>query len=240
MHQKLPMILVPGLACNYMSWQQQIDDLADLVDPWVAPLPPLDDLGDIAETILVDAPETFGIVGHSMGGYLCFEILRRAPQRVICLGLFATAAGPDTQTIMSRRLHSIREAETAGIVSVGYAISNRFLAPTLRDDPIIVNKMVKQGYNTGAWAYCQHHRAMMKRPDYTAMLAQIRCPTLVIAGRHDAITRVSMQRDMARQIPGAQFLVLENSAHMMMFEEPDATSAAMRQWLTGQGLAAAA
>jgi pimeloyl-ACP methyl ester carboxylesterase len=45
---------------------------------------------------------------------------------------------------------------------------------------------------------------------------------------------------MARRIPGAQLVVLENSAHMMMFEEPEKTSAAMRQWLTGEGLQIAA
>ena len=240
MPTKLPMLLIPGLTCNYMLWRQQIDDLKDVIDPWVAPLPPLDDLGEMAETILIGAPETFGIVGHSMGGYLCFEILRRAPERVRCLGLFATMAGQDTRSTTARRLDSIHEAETAGMVSVMHTISRRFLAPSLRDDQAIVNTMVKQGYATGSWAYCQHHRAMMKRPDYTAILPRIRCPTLVLAGRHDVVTRVSVQRDMARRIPGAQFLVLENSAHMMMFEEPHATSATMRRWLTGEGLAVAA
>ena len=234
------MILIPGLTCNFMLWQWQIDDLADVIDAWVAPLPPLDDLGEIAETILVGAPEKFGVVGHSMGGYLCYEILRRAPHRVVCLGLFSTMPGQDTEATTTRRHAFIHQAENEGMVSLMHTISPRFLSPHNRSDPLILDRMLKQGYATGSWAHCQHHRAMMKRPDYTAMLSRIRCPTLVLAGRHDAITRVSVQRDIARRIPGAQFVVLEHSAHMMMFEEPAATSAVMRQWLTGEGLAVAA
>jgi pimeloyl-ACP methyl ester carboxylesterase len=223
-----------------MLWEQQIEDLEDVIDPWVAPLPPLDDLGVMAECVLQGLPDRFGLVGHSMGGYICFEILRRAPERVLCLGLVATMAGQDTTATATRRLESIEEAESEGMVSVMHTISHRFLAPQNREDPIILKRMVKQGYSTGSWAYCQHHRAMMSRPDYTAMLSRIKCPTLILAGRHDAVTRVSVQRDMARRIPGAQLVILENSAHMMMFEEPEATSEAMRQWLTGESLQIAA
>jgi pimeloyl-ACP methyl ester carboxylesterase len=223
-----------------MLWEQQIEDLEDVIDPWVAPLPPLDDLGEIAETLLVGLPEKFAIIGHSMGGYICFEIMRRVPERVISLGLVATMASQDNESLAAKRQAFIHQAETEGMVSLMHTITSRFLAPQNRENSAIRKRMLKQGYSTGVWAHCQHQRAMAKRPDYTALLPRIQCPTLVLAGRHDPATRLSVKRDMARRIPGAELVVLENSAHMPMLEQPSATSTVIRQWLTGEGLKIAA
>jgi len=46
-----------------------------------------DSLGAIARRILAEAPPRFALAGHSMGGYLAFEILRQAPERVAKLAL---------------------------------------------------------------------------------------------------------------------------------------------------------
>src|SRR3954470_23983335 len=50
----------------------------------VQALGPLDHpaIRDMAEAILADAPPTFALCGHSLGGYVCFELIRRAPERV--------------------------------------------------------------------------------------------------------------------------------------------------------------
>ena len=50
----------------------------------------------IASRILAGAPERFQLAGNSLGGYLCFEILRQAPDRVERLALLDTSARPDT------------------------------------------------------------------------------------------------------------------------------------------------
>ena len=46
-------------------------------------------------------------------------------------------------------------------------------------------------------------RGMAQRADFTGMLAEIACPTLVVVGRHDAISPPSEMAAMARAIPGA-------------------------------------
>ena len=45
-------------------------------------------------------------------------------------------------------------------------------------------------------------RGMAERPDMTAALGQIRCPTLVIVGQEDAISPPAEMRGMAEAIPG--------------------------------------
>src|SRR4051794_21727781 len=58
----------------------------------------------MAEVILADAPPTFALCGHSMGGYVGFELLRHAPERVRALALVNTSARPDTPEQRQARL----------------------------------------------------------------------------------------------------------------------------------------
>src|SRR5258708_40232110 len=41
-----------------------------------------DNMGAIARRILPEAPPRFALPGHSMGGYIAFEIMRQAPPRM--------------------------------------------------------------------------------------------------------------------------------------------------------------
>jgi proline iminopeptidase len=55
------------------------------------------------------------------------------------------------------------------------------------------------------------------RPD----LKKIKVPTLVIVGRHDFITNVSMAKEMVKNIPNARMEIFENSGHYGFVEEPE-------------------
>jgi pimeloyl-ACP methyl ester carboxylesterase len=57
----------------------------------------------MAAAILAAAPPRFALAGISMGGYICLEILRQAPQRVIKLALLDTSARPDAPEQIAQR-----------------------------------------------------------------------------------------------------------------------------------------
>ena len=50
----------------------------------------------MAEALLAAAPDRFTLIGLSLGGYVAFEVMRRAPQRVERLALLDTTAAADT------------------------------------------------------------------------------------------------------------------------------------------------
>ena len=50
---------------------------------------------------------------------------------------------------------------------------------------------------------------------------QIKVPTLVVVGEHDALTSVEMKRDLASRIPGARFEIMAGCGHMANMEQPD-------------------
>lgn len=56
--------------------------------------------------------------------------------------------------------------------------------------------------------------------DMTHRLAEITVPTLILSGRHDEATPAQQER-LRDGIPGARWVVFEDSAHMAFLEEPD-------------------
>jgi hypothetical protein len=60
------------------------------------------------------------------------------------------------------------------------------------------------------------------RLDYRQRLAQVRAPTLVLAGRYDPQMPPACAAELARGIPDARLVVLERSGHYAFVEEPDA------------------
>jgi proline iminopeptidase len=63
-----------------------------------------------------------------------------------------------------------------------------------------------------------------------SVLKEIKMPTLFTCGRYDLNTPEEFKR-YAEQVEGSEFVVLENSAHMTMNEEPDAYVKVLRQYL---------
>src|SRR5256885_6106367 len=97
------LVLLPGLLNTRRLFERQISDLADLVDVVVPELWLHDSIDAMAQATLDAAPPAFALGGFSMGGYVCFEILRRAPERVERLALMDTQAVPDTPESSARR-----------------------------------------------------------------------------------------------------------------------------------------
>jgi len=91
----LPVILVPGLNCSARLYAEQIPALWQFGPVTVADHRRDDSMAAMARRILADAPPRFALAGLSMGGYLAFEILRQAADRVARLALLDTGAGAE-------------------------------------------------------------------------------------------------------------------------------------------------
>ena len=61
-------------------------------------------------------------------------------------------------------------------------------------------------------------------------LAEIEEPILFIAGRYDEAVPSTVEW-YASMAPNSSFVVMENSAHIMMLDEPEATVEVIREWL---------
>jgi proline iminopeptidase len=62
-------------------------------------------------------------------------------------------------------------------------------------------------------------------------LGEVRTPLLVLAGRHDRTCVLAGSEAIAAGVPGAELVVLEQSAHMGFIEEPERYLAGVRSFL---------
>jgi homoserine acetyltransferase len=61
-------------------------------------------------------------------------------------------------------------------------------------------------------------------------LGEVRQPTLVLAGRHDILTRPELSAELAEAMPGAELQHVE-AGHMTFWEAPEAWVLAVSRWL---------
>ena len=67
--------------------------------------------------------------------------------------------------------------------------------------------------------------------DYTADLARVTAPTLVIVGEHDRTTTTRAARVLHEGIPGSELVVVPGAGHMSFVEAPEAYLGAVRSFL---------
>ena len=103
MDNPMPILLVPGLVSSPRIYAPLLPALWRFGPVTVANHIRDDHMALIARRILAEAPPRFALAGHSMGGYIAFEIMRQASDRVAKLALINTQARPDTPEATARR-----------------------------------------------------------------------------------------------------------------------------------------
>ncbi|WP_377848458.1 alpha/beta fold hydrolase [Bosea sp. UC22_33] len=229
---KEPLVLVPGLSCNAALYAPQWPALADGRPILVADHACDDTLSAIGQRLLAAAPPRFALCGLSMGGYVAFEVLRQAPERVTRLALLDTSAKPATPETNLPREQMIALAERGAFDNVTTLLWQKLVAPArLTDEPLrlLVRGMADE---VGAEGFVRQQKAIMKRPDSRPVLAGLSIPVLVLVGEEDEITPPAEAREMAGLVgAGARLAVVPGCGHLSTLEAPEAVTADLLRWL---------
>jgi len=229
---KASVVLVPGLLCTKALWELQMAALGDIAEMTVGVHTRHDSIGGIAKAVLAAAPQRFALAGLSMGGFVAFEILRQAPQRVTRLALLDTNARADLPERSAERRKLIVMAEREGLQKVVDGLLPGFLRPAAQADKRLTDLVRRMADNTGSEGFKRQQAAIIGRLDSRPFLPSIRCPTLVLVGRDDVLTPVAMAQEIAAGIPGARLEIVPDCGHLSTLEQPEAVSRALRGWLT--------
>jgi pimeloyl-ACP methyl ester carboxylesterase len=229
---KQGLVLVPGLLCDRLLWQPQIDALADIAECWVADHTRSETMAGVAADVLRNAPfDSFALAGLSMGGYVALEMIRQAGRRVQKLALLDTSARADTPEQAGKRADFISLAERGRFVGVTDALLPAFVHPSRLEDYELVDTIKTMAKNTGRYAFIRQERAIISRAESRPLLPSIDRPTLVLCGRQDALTPLDRHEEMAAAIPGAVLEVVEDCGHLSTLEKPAEVGRALRRWL---------
>jgi pimeloyl-ACP methyl ester carboxylesterase len=213
-------------------WAPQIAALSDIADCTVADHTRHDTMEGIARAILAAAPERFALAGLSMGGYISYEIVRQAPERVERLALLDTGSRADTPERTAARRDLLATAEREGVAHAQELLMPALIHPARLADQALVDTILQMAADTGLEAFQRQEAAIIGRPDNRPLLPGIRCPTLVLVGEQDALTPPELAREIAAGIPGAKLAIVPDCGHLSTLERPEAVNSALRAWLT--------
>jgi pimeloyl-ACP methyl ester carboxylesterase len=230
MTDRMPLVLLPGLLLTEKLYGEQIAPLADVAIT-VGDLTQDDTMVGMAARVLATAPERFALCGLSMGGYVAFEIMRQAPERVERLALLGTQARPDSEEARERRLSMIEQAEKGDFDGVLARLLPLFVHPERHRDERLMGLIGAMAKTVGRDAFLRQQHAILYRIDSRPSLAAIACPTLVLCGRQDALTPAPLHEEIAAAIPHATLAILPHCGHLAPLERPEAVTAQLRAWL---------
>jgi 3-oxoadipate enol-lactonase len=71
----------------------------------------------------------------------------------------------------------------------------------------------------------------LARFDVSPRLAELRCPTLVMAGDRDATVPLAAKRRLQQSIPGAELIVVDDSGHVTPCDQPERFNALLLSFI---------
>ncbi|WP_252315562.1 alpha/beta fold hydrolase [Sinobaca sp. H24] len=226
-----PLVLIPGSLCTEELWEHQAKHLSAGREVFVPSITEYDSVEKTAEHILDSVTGPFSLAGLSLGGIIAMEIMKQQPDRVDRLALLDTNPNPPTpgqikgwndqqQGVQDRQFDHIVEEQFIPAVLYEKEQNQRALQ--------ITRKMASEIGETG---FFQQLEANKGRPGFLEDLMAIECPTLVMAGRHDALCNNQIHQLMAAHVFGAKLVFIEECGHLSPLEQPQAVTAALACWL---------
>lgn len=205
----------------------------------------VEELGQVRAALGLDEVH---ILGHSWGTMLAMDYMLTKPRGVKSLvlaspALSVTRWSADADRLLEAMPPASREAierhEAAGTTdSTEYhdAVDAYYKLYLSRSDPWPQDLMdTFENFNTELYGYMwgpSEFTATGTLRDYEreADLPKLQLPVLFTTGRYDEATPETV-RHYHSLVPGSEFQVFENSAHMTMLDEPEAYAEAIRAFL---------
>ena len=231
MSDPLPIVLIPGLTCSARLYAGQIPALWRFGPVTLADHTRDDSMAAIARRILAVAPPRFALAGLSMGGYIAFEIMRRAPQRVAKLALLDTGARAEAPEQTERRKVVIALAKSGRYAEVPEIAFPLYVHRNRHNDAALKQTVRTMAAETGVEAFLRQQQAIIGRPDSRPGLGAIQCPTLVLVGDGDEATPPELAHEIASAIGGARLVVIADCGHLSTLEQPEKVTAALVDWM---------
>jgi 3-oxoadipate enol-lactonase len=242
-----PILLLHGFPLDHQMWNEQIAALKvkyrviapDLRGMGGSDVPTaaisLDQYADDILALLdqLEIP-TVILGGFSMGGYIAFSLLRKAPQRFKAVVLADTRPEGDPKEGRKNRMNMAAALYEHGSSAARAAMLPKLLtAQTQKDKPELVAKLTGTIDAMKPEGLVHACLAMAFRKDSVSLLPLIKVPTLVIVGEKDAITPPAVMKKMADQIPHVFFVQIPDAAHLTPLENPDKFNQALLGFLQG-------
>jgi len=215
------------LAPDLRGFGGSTDERAEGVDPTID-----DYADDVAGLIREVAGGPVVLGGLSLGGYVAFAVMRRAPSLVRALVLADTRAGADTLEGRAARRAMLTVLEHDGPQGVARDMMPRLLGATTREQNQDAEETVRLLIKRQSPAAIRDAIVrMMERPDSAPLLPTIAVPTLVVVGEEDVLTPPAESDALVAALPNASLVRIAGAGHLANLEQAQAFEASVEDFL---------
>jgi abhydrolase domain-containing protein 6 len=169
--------------------------------------------------------QPFHLAGHSLGGYVAMLYAAENPQKLITLGLFASAGilcpePTDFQLALEKGVPpiSIDSAE-----SFDHMIDLVFYKKPFMPwpaHPVLVRQCVERNkFEEKMW-----YAMLRSHPDANELLKQIQMPVFLLWGDKDRVVDLSCVKVYQQSMPQAETVTIKDCGHGLIFEKPKKTA----------------
>lgn len=223
---KPSLVLVSGLLSNEYIWKHQLTHLNDIASIQVFN-PKEESSEEMVENILKNAPKRFALAGHSMGGWICLEVFRKAPMRISKLCLLNTSMRADSKERKAKRESMIKRCNEKKFKEIAHELAEFFIS-----NPQNIKNTEQMFLNVGQNAFINQEKAMLNRNFCEDILSDINCPTLIVHATQDKNFSLEDHMHLVNKIPESKLAIVDDSGHMSPIEKPQVITTLLRFWLT--------
>jgi len=179
-------------------------------------------MADVVKSVLdLCNVETAYVVGHSMGGYVAIEAIKRHGERIDGLVLMHSGPGVDSEEKKmerDREVDLVQKAKLKSIVKTG--IPKMFAKENLRrmDEKIV--EIVELSETHDPEGIVATIRGMRNREDNLEFLKNLNKPLLLFFGMDDYHISQEKAQILQKELPMAKCVFLPHSGHNGFIEEP--------------------
>ena len=216
---KASIVLIPGMMCTKDVFVSQINYLNNYFNVIVLEFNQFDNIVSGVEDLVTNLPSEFHLLGHSMGGIVAMEIMRRCSERVHSLTLLNTNPYEEKQELKERRNQRLEELDELDLITLMKSdYIARYFPSNCKDRTNLIDKCVDMVLKLDKKVFYNQSVALRDRSDQSITLESVTCKTLVICGENDQLCPVSYHYDMKKMIKKCELVVLEGVGHMPTLE----------------------
>jgi pimeloyl-ACP methyl ester carboxylesterase len=192
----------------------------------------LEDIGNILIAWLKQQGITECVViGHSLGGYISLEILRKHHDLVKAIVLFNSAAFEDAAEKKENRNKLIQFIGEHGVAPfLKTFVPSLFYPPTAVKYRSVMEQIEHDGSLIRPESVMLYAAAMRDRQDSVGLIQKYPEKIMLIAGEHDQNVPLPKTKKMAEYLPRDQVHIMPESAHMSLFEQSELCYEAIRKF----------
>lgn len=230
-----PLLLLHAFPLDARMWDGLVTPLDQAGFETLAPNLPgrevTDDLRTWAERVLSLLPGDFIPIGCSMGGYLIFELWRRASARIPAAVFIDTRAGADTPEVRNGREDTIRVLEAQGFDPFWEVQAPKLFSQKAARE--VVARARQIAAEQPIPNLIATLRALASRPDSRQTAASMDVPAVVIVGESDTLTPPGDAEELSTLLQKSELVLVPEVGHLSPLEAPDRIKEEVLVFLAG-------